>query len=274
MNEYVQYLVPVPSLHLSPPSMRKLRLIVLCILAISGLCASFWRGTRDIRPLVVFLFAALFCQVGSVGIYQRYLIPFLPIAMLLLVWVFRGMLARSDAWRWVGAVLVVLALWAPPKRQLSKTIAGIRTALPVACGVVTRDAYLTQALPVYPVMQWSNENLPPDAVVVIGLANDAYASLLHRKALVTGVWLQGALRFDDWETLLADLHRHGATHLMVRDEKPSSLAEIAAMGREDQVRATLERPKVERLRALYGVPIYRHDDYTIYALQWDKPHLP
>jgi len=274
MNEYVQYLVPVPSLHLTPENMRKLRLVVLGMVAISGLCVSFWRGTRDIRPLVVFLFAALFCQVGSVGIYLRYLIPFLPIAMLLLVWVFRGVLARSDTWRWVGAALVVLALWAPPKRQLSRTIAGIRTALPVACGAVTHDAYLTREVPIYPVMQWSNENLPPDAVVVLGLAHDAYASLLHRKALVTGVWLQGALRFDDWGTLLADLHRHGATHLMVLDEKPSSPTEIAAMGREDQVRATLEYPQLERLRTRYGVPIYHHDGYTVYALQWDNPHLP
>ncbi|MCW3097753.1 MAG: hypothetical protein JWL77_3371 [Chthonomonadaceae bacterium] len=274
LNEYLQYFITLPSLHLSPEGVRKIRVLACCVLAIFGVIGCLWRATRAIRPFVVFFFAAVFLQVATSGIYLRYLLPLLPFAMLLFLWLFRGLLARSETAKVAGALLVALVIWLPPKALFSSTVADIRTALPVAFGTVTRDTYLTRNIPVYPVMEWSNQNLPPDAVVLLGLPTEAFGALLHRKALVSKVWLQGALRFDDWDTLLADLHRHGATHLILHEVKPPSPEEIAAMDREGQVRATIEYPKLARLSVRYGIPVYHYKEFTVYALHWDKPEPP
>jgi hypothetical protein len=250
--------------HLTPTQVFHVRAVVCLLLAVSGIALYRWSGTRAIRPLVALLFLLLFAQVATSGIYYRFLLPMVPLALVLALWAVRTPLAKSEVLRWIGAILVSLVLWGFHRlpRQVDEELALLEKTLPVALGSTSRDEYLTKYILFYPTIRWCNANLSPDSVVVLGV-QDAHAALFNCRTLATNFLLQGALRFDTYEHLIADLKRQGATHLIIQEGPQLYFGEPDA---EAASRDRVEFPKLHRVCAEYGKSLTSEQGYTLYAL--------
>lgn len=267
LNEYWQMFNTFRSHNPSPQMVMRLRAIACLFFAALGFGLCLWRGSRPVRPLIAFVCALGFFMVLSIGINVRYFLPLYPFFSVLLFWALRRPLERSTPTQWAAVGAVALWLWGlhhlPSEARLR--LHNGRAALPVALGLVSRDAFYTQRLPIYPTLQWSNDNLPSNAAIALGVL-DAYASLTQHASLTTNLWTQNSLRFDDYAQTLSDFQRLHVTHLVLHDDHPLTPQEWAGMDKEARVRATVEHPKLVRLSQEYGTPVYRSNGYTLYAL--------
>lgn len=272
LTYYQQAFTTFKSRHLPYRKVMQLRLAALGLLAGIGTILTFWRATKSVRPLLAFAFALLFMLVASSGIYSRYLFPVIPITCVLCFWALRPLLKRMHGAQAVTMLLLFflpLGFWhvgGTVKTMISET----RTSLGVALGRVSRDVYLRERIPIYPTLAWANHNLPENATVLLGSPNDAYGGLLARRALVTMVWTQNALRYDSQETLLSDMRRLGATHIVLNDEPEPTAAQIAGMDEEDRVRWQREQPLLRHVGTTFGTLLHRENGYSLYALNLPK----
>jgi hypothetical protein len=249
---------------LTPTQVFQVRAGVCLLLAVFGAALCAWRGTRAVRPLVALLFLLLFVQVATSGIYYRFLVPMVPLTLVLALWTVRTPLAKSEVLRWIAAVLVSLVMWGFHRlpKYIDEELALLEKTLPVVLGSTSRDEYLTKYILFYPTIRWCNANLPPDSVVVLGV-QDAHAALFNCRTLATNFILQGAIRFDTYEHLIADLKRLGATHLIVQEGPQLYFGEpdTEALTRDHE-----EFPKLQRVCAEYGKSLVSEQGYTLYAL--------
>jgi hypothetical protein len=245
----------------------RLRTITCTVLAALGVALCVWRGSRRVRPLVAFVFTLFFLQVATSGIYMRYFFPIFPPAIVLLLCLGSRIFQRSVAARNVALVAICLLLWGLHRlpQKVQAELATLRADFPTAVGSVSRETYLRQQLPLYPMIQWSNANLPPDATIVLGVI-DSYASLFHARTLATNYWTQNALRYEPYDLLLSDLNRLGATHILIQENAPTPEM-LAKRDKEARVRDELEFGRLARICAEHGTLLYKENGYALYILR-------
>ncbi|MCS6777827.1 MAG: DUF1420 family protein [Chloroherpetonaceae bacterium] len=276
LTEYLRDFITLPSMRLTPAQVAQVKLISGLVVLLAGLIFLSRPATHTLRPLSLFTVAALALQVLLGGIYLRYLIPLLLPLILVILWVVDRMLLRHTWARTVAGLLLVGLHWGEHHllHYPHRVLAEIQQALPVVLGRVSREQYLARRLPNFPILEWANHHLPPGSNVVMGLWHGVYGSLLHHRSMGTNLWLQNALRFSSWNTLLSDLARHNATHLLVEHRPPPSQEQINTMTREEQLRATVEFPLLERLRTERGELLVEMGNFALYQLRLGSTNPP
>lgn len=276
LTEYLRDFITLPSMRLSPVQVAQVKWISSFAVLLGGLVFLSRPVTRSVRPLALFTTAALALQVLLGGIYLRYLIPLLLPLILVIVWVADHVLLRHRWARTVAGFLLIGLHWGGhhllhyPRQVLTQ----VQQTLPVVLGRVSREQYLTRRLPNFPILEWANHHLPSGSNVVMGLWHGVYGSLLHHRSMGTNLWLQNSLRFSSWDTLLSDLTRHNATHLLVEHRPLPSREQISTLTREEQVRATVEFPLIERLRTEHGVLLVEMGHFALYQLRLQPVSSP
>jgi len=149
---------------------------------------------------------------------SRLLLPMLPMLAPGVVWVWRQMGRMDRAPRWVAGLSMAICLLIPvvlPGRQL-------RSHLPVALGLESREEFLYRSLPCYPAAALANLLLPPEAKIL----SQEPASFYFDPLLVPEERYRLLTRYDQKVRSLAELgpllRRDGFTHLLLVEKFPPS----------------------------------------------------
>lgn len=181
-----------------------------------------WLFARRARPPLPAVFFAAFAVLGSAFVFStasfwRYLMPALPGLCLILAWAAEaiGFPGRPAAFALIG----VMSVAAVRLTQLPALYPAFGLRVPGGVRADPRTSYLTSTLPYYPLYQWADANLPPDARVLLVEQSDAYH--LRRDWLPSDPLYQTLIRYRDLRTTrdLADrLRELGVTHILFNEE--------------------------------------------------------
>jgi hypothetical protein len=189
---------------------RKLGLLALGVLLsaiVSIVCVIRLRSFMQRAAAFVFLGTALL-QLYAVGLYVRYWIPMMAVLVLAVLLLCRPLLSR----RWIPAALiastlVVSALNTRTSLQQFEPAKLARMALNQA----DRRVFVTQYQPLYPLYETANRELPPDSRILL---SEYCSGFYLDRTTFCADHLQDAIRFTDWNTMIADLNRLGVTHII------------------------------------------------------------
>ncbi|WP_395093770.1 hypothetical protein [Armatimonas sp.] len=205
----------------------------------------FWRRAEALQQRLAWILAGLLAlSLWLVGPYPRYLLPLLPVVILLVA--LRLHTLRAPLWL---ASVAVLGGGVLQIRQLP-------AALPaILGGKAARATYLTQQLSLYPVLIWINQTTPKNARILL-VADTAY--YCERSCWLPHPYLQGAIRLTRYDDFTADVMRARLTHVVVgrREQPPPSLFPT-----ENQVRFS------QRLARERGVLIFQNDELEVWKLR-------
>jgi hypothetical protein len=174
------------------------------------LSTAFWLRTEDLPRRIGFvtlgLLAVIFWMVGP---YHRYLLPVVPVLLMLVALRLRSL---------------HLPLWLASVAAIGVGLLQVRqvpAALPaILGGKAARETYLTQQLWLYPTLRWINQNTPKDARI-LSIPDTVY--YCDRLCWLANPYLQGAIRLTRYEDFCADVQRAGITHIVVgHAEQPPS----------------------------------------------------
>lgn len=201
-------------------------------------------------------FAALFAlciSVGS-GYNLRFLQPGYP-----------GACAAFGSWlgeragraAWIVCLVTALLGFRVCKNVLGKNALAI---VRYNVGAITRDEYLTERLPDYPIVQVANATLPPRSRLLICTWEEATA-YYRPYAYRPNYWLQDSIHYDTQERLIGDLRRLRITHLVLtQNEEWCSRSEICKGRNEHETRA------LTRLAEERGALLAQRGAYSFYRL--------
>lgn len=253
IQHYFLLLSTLPGL---PPTRANLLLargLMLCFGLI--LCLATFRATRRSDFALPARYAAVFITLvltGS-GYNLRFLMAAYPVAAIALA---RALFQRRERAGIYAICALSLLLAVRAERRYEPPL---NTAFSVAIGKTSREEYLREALPDYPVVQFVNQNLPRDARILVGTweESNAYYRLMAMRA---NYWLQDSIHYDTPERLTRDLRRLGVTHLVFRPMEAWCAKSYVCSGREaheTRALAALASRSGQRLYAANGVSLYR-----------------
>jgi hypothetical protein len=241
-----------------PPTATVLRathaLLVTVFLGVAVLVAFATRRSSIASPA---RFAALFAAGVCLASYyhSRYLLGAFPsMAVCLALW-FRGR-ERSLA-PIVCSCAAALALclgWRNLEPDLS-------TAISVASGRSSREAYLDRRLADYPVVDFANKHLPRDARVLVSML-DARTAYYESDALIANYWLQDSIHYDSDARLETDLRRLGISHLVLTPAFPAWCDE----SHFNRPRKQIEAASLVSLARRRGIALFEANGVVLYAL--------
>jgi hypothetical protein len=193
--------------------------ILLCVglvVLLVGLFACFKLRTRMARGTAVIITITALAQLSQAGLYLRYSLPLAAALLLPLAALFTGWFARRPVMlAWVAITLVFSLTQA--RRIYIDDGANISGLVATAVGIQSRTTFLEQRLPLYPLYERINRDLPANA----GIMLSGYCGGFHiNRATFCAEMVQDSLRFTTWEEFTTDLRRLGITHLVA----PSALA--------------------------------------------------
>lgn len=266
LNEYLQYFVTLPSKQLTPKQVIQLRGMSCAFLAAFATGVGLLRSTRPIRPLILFCCGLTFVQIATSGIYLRYFLPYVPLILVITLWSVRRLFTIKP----LSITLFGVSILYPwGLHRLPQTIKAEVSQMSEAGKVIfqakSRDDYLAERLPGYPIARWCNANLPKDAIITLGIY-DAHAALYERRTLSTQYWLQDAIRYHSLQETRADLKRLRATHLIMSEQHLNP--PISKQGsKESSLREQYEFALLKRISQENGLPIHHEPGYTVFSLQ-------
>lgn len=194
----------------------QLILAVAAVVLLVGVFAFFKLRTRMARGTAVIVTVAMLAQLSAAGLYFRYSLPLAAALMLPIMVPF----ARMLAWRpvMVAWVAITLACSVVQTRRIYLDEgANLPGVLATVAGIQDRRQFLAERLPLYPLYEMANRDLPKDA----GIMLSGYCGGFHiDRTTFCAEMVQTALRFSSWEEFTTDVRRLGITHLIA----PSVLA--------------------------------------------------
>ncbi len=254
IQHYFLLLSTIPGL---PPTHTNL-ILARALMFVFGLllCLATFRATRRSPYAIPARYAAIFVTLvlaGS-GYNLRFLLAAYPVAVISLARsLFQG---RERAGIYALCALSVLLAVRAERRYEPH----FGTALSVAVGRISREAYLRAVLPDYPVVQFANENLPSDARILVGTWEESNA-YYRQMALRSNYWLQDSIHYDTPERLTQDLRRLGVTHLVFRPMEAWCAKSYVCSGREAR-----ETRALSALSARSGQKLYEANGVSLYRL--------
>jgi hypothetical protein len=169
------------------------------------------------RATALVVVGSLLAQMLAAGLYKRYWIPIFSVFQLPLIALF----VRELSAQWVRRALIAITALGSlvQARQSLKSVDNdavgvVRTAL----GLETQHTFLAQHLPLFPIYELANRELPVNAGFVMSQYCGGF--YLDRSTFCADI-TQEALRYSDWPTFVADLRKLGITHAIA----PRSWAE-------------------------------------------------
>lgn len=191
-------------------------LAVALVLVVIGVFA--WLRLRRgmARATAVVVTVAALGQLFAAGLYLRYWLPVAGALMLPILMPFGAWLAR----RWVTYAWLALALTCSVV-QARRIYYGEGLNLPgvmaTLAGTKDRRDYLAERIPIYPLYERINRDLPEKAGVMLSVYCGGF--YIDRSTFCAEM-VQESLRFTTWEEFSTDVRRLGITHLIA----PSALA--------------------------------------------------
>ena len=237
-----------------PPLRRAIVFGGAGLAALAGALLFRFSKDGDSRSLLLFTTVLTTANMLATGPYLRFFLPSLPLFVLVFFVSVPASWLHSRNLK--SVVLLVLAgnglLFV---RGLG---VGVREALLVATGRVSRDEYLRNVLTEMPLWSYTNRTLPSAARIAIVGSGDAYYS--DRYCYVVKAYYQGRLRLDSEDHFVSDLNRDHIDFLMV----PAQL-EAPPFG-PDTIDARNEVPLTHRLARERGVLLFATHGYELYRL--------
>jgi hypothetical protein len=220
---------------------------------------------REARWLPVGL--ALAAAIWAIGPqWIRHLLPILPLMALI------GALAwGSSLGRFAPAAIFLFGLAGAP-RNVIPTLEHLALRAPVATGRISRDAWLSESVPAWPILRVANRELPPDARVALLYVWEG--ALLDRSQIFGSVEDHIPVRHfllthgEQWPEALREA---GITHLVVG---PDPFVRRAwSWVEEPEWRATFMAPRTFLEEGLLQQAIlqYETQGYRLYRLPTHKP---
>ena len=183
---------------------------VAVLLALLGGLAFLKLRGRTTRGVVVVVTITSIVQLTAVGLYIRYWIPIaapltLPIAAALAPIISR----RNVMVAWLGVTLAGSLVQARASYvDVGSNLTGL---LRTVVGRDERLDFLRDRLPLYPLYEYVNRNLPPEAGIVLS----AYCGGFYiDRRTFCAEFVQNSLRFTTWDEFTADLRRLRITHVI------------------------------------------------------------
>jgi len=214
---------------------------------------------REIHLLAGFSVCYLLIVFFSTDMRIRYLAPIYgPLTIVSVYGAFRMAEGRrpgpASGWRRIGTGLLLALLMAPNLFYLAELFQKVRP-MDYLGGRIDRDAYLTRHLAEYPVMQYANTHLAPEAqILALFLGNRLYYSRRHTVDSI-GIFQRQMVDSEDAATVCRKLRQAGFSHLLIRHDLFDNWFE------NNCDEACRQRLDVFARRCL--VPVYRHGVYGL-----------
>lgn len=250
----------LPRFKLSASTISAIKGGCVVIIAAAGIIAARMAVFRSQRSSIFFVTIYVILLVGNIGTYVRYLIPvFAPIFLILV-----SSLLPDQPKKQVGfAFAFVMAILVIHPNSIRTDASRVALTTTYLTGRLSRDAYLSQKLPIYPMLQWADRNLPKDSGVAFCVWYDAFPTFLSRRSVHTNPWLQGAVRVDAWTPFVTDLKRFDITHFIVPTDDSFVSEEPQSTNTEFGFRARTEFRQFHRLRSK-SEAIHAVGGFTLY----------
>ncbi|HEX6767176.1 MAG TPA: hypothetical protein VF103_16880, partial [Polyangiaceae bacterium] len=197
---------------------RKILLaVVALVVAAAGAVAFFRLRTRAARAAAVVVAAIVLVQISATGLYVRYWIPMLAVLCLPIFALFEGVLTGARQRVAVVAVTALLSLYGARSNLASvgNDVGGLARA---AFGLEERRAFLARHIPLYPMYEHANRELPPSSHILLTYYCGGF--YLDRTTLC-GEFIQESLRWTTWDVFAKDMAKLGVTHVFA----PKTFAE-------------------------------------------------
>ena len=237
------------------------KLLIVAVMGLYGTGAYLvWRTWRDAQARALLLLTVLptLAFFAGTGLYFRFLVPVLPLHIVLLLW---RLYDAPALWR-VARIGLPLLFILNGLLYLRSSTPGVREAWDVATGRLTHDAYLNREFALMPLWTTINRDLPADARLMIVRYGGAY--YCDRTCYILNGYYEERIRLDTWEHFLADTRRERIGYLIV-----SPITEGKVMFGPPYLPAQNETVFPQRLARLYGQPIGGAADMRLYRL-----HIP
>lgn len=230
------------------------RLAAMAVVATATLLLVWRWQDREARLLTAAAGALLLTALATTGLYVRLLLPVLALVYVILC---MGASKALQARRWVQGLVLLLAL---ANATLYVRGANPGEALAVVTGRLSRDAYLARRLPLMPLWNYVNVQLPKEArLLFAGLGGSYYSD---RYCYLTDAYLQRRIRLDTWENYRDDIRQEGIGYAIVPDALPPQ----PRLG-PDYAPARNELPFARRLAEAHGERLFGAGGMSLYRLE-------
>lgn len=189
---------------------------VAAIIALLGAIAFYMLRGRTTRGVVVVLTIASLVQLSAAGLYIRYWTPIVAPLALPIVAVFAPILSRRSVMvAWLGITLA--GSFVQARSSYIDSGSNLTALLRTAAGLDERLDFVRARLPLYPLYERANRDLPADA----GIMLSGYCGAFYiDRTTYCAEFVHDSIRFTTWKEFTDDLRRLRVTHIIA----PSVLA--------------------------------------------------
>ena len=244
-ESYNRYLVWA-SAHAWPLARRKLILRITALVVLgAGVAVAVTRRSPVARWASIVITVTLLTQLFATGLYGRYWIPVLAIFELPMLALLGKVLADRRAQWAVVALSAALSLLCA-RRGLQSVENDVSGLVTTALGLSEQRAYLERHIPLFPIYEFANRELPAEAGVM--LAEYCGGFYVDRATYCADI-PQDSLRYTSTLDFQSDRERLGISHLIAPvawgevDSKPDmtggNVALLVRMGEHAQVNRML-----------------------------------
>jgi hypothetical protein len=220
------------------------------------------------RVTTVVVWGTVLVQIVAVGLYTRYWVPLASVLQLPILAMVAALFPLTVPRSWLRPAVVALTAVlsvATARNLVGQDPAGfMRTAL----GLQSQDDFLLRHLPLYPIFQYANRELPANARIVLG----SYCGGFHfdRQTFCLDI-AQSSLSTANWSEFTADCRRLGVTHVLALRILATGQAEptssnVASSGFGSAFRETSDAV-LARLLSTHGRLLASAADQGLYEIE-------
>lgn len=201
--------------------LRKAFRAVVMLSTLGGAALVIWRLKNWEHRFLAFVFALLVLAcVSSTGLYVRYMVPFLPLALVLL-FIPLHQLLRERTWAQVALLLVLAGNAALYVRGANPSVSDV---VQVSSGRLSRHDFVERQIPVLGLWEHANAVVPADAKILLVAGRPSY--FINAYCYVTEAYYQARIRMDTYENFVSDVRRDKLKYVII----PDSMAPSAPIG--------------------------------------------
>jgi len=266
-EEYNRYMVWGVNLHWTLARRKLFFLGTALVLLFGGGTITLLQRKPTLRIASAIIAVTFLVQFLAAGAYKRYWIPILSVFTLPMLALF----ARQFAWSWVRNALVALTAllsMATARNLLGSVSNDVGGLLRTALGVEPQLSFLRRQLPLYPLYELANRDLPPGGVMMAQYCGGFYLD----RPTFCGDIVQESLRYNDFATCSADLRRLGISYVIapaswaLLGSKPAMEGGNVSMLVREGEHACLNQLLREHGRFLLGAT-----DYALFSVDVPSP---